>query len=108
MHDAASRGSPPRTDPERMQRLLLLFGSDSVSAWEKYWDIWGRLAKYFEWNHCPSPEDLADEVLDRMAAKPEIEEIRDVDKYLFGIASFVCREVRRRMQRETHIEDLPD
>jgi len=107
MHDATSGGSGQGRDPEDMRKLLLRLDPDLVRAWEKYWDIWRRLAKYFEWNHCMAPEDLADEVLDRVAAKPDSEEIREVDKYLFGVASFVCLEAHKKMHRETHVEDLP-
>ncbi len=107
MHNPTSGGSGKGISAENMARLLLRLDPDPLSAWTKYWDIWCRLAKYFEWNHCPAPEDLADEVMDRVAAKPDTQEIRNVDKYLFGVASFVCLEARHRVRRETPMEDLP-
>jgi DNA-directed RNA polymerase specialized sigma24 family protein len=72
----------------------------------KYEDIRRRLTKYFEWNQCAAPEDLADEALDRVAAKSNSEEIREVDKYCFGVATFVRREDEKRRRRVTHTEDL--
>jgi DNA-directed RNA polymerase specialized sigma24 family protein len=90
-----------------LTRLLLRLDPDDMRAWEKYEDIRRRLTKYFEWNQCIGPEDLADEVLDRVAAKSNGEEIREVDKYSFGVARFVCLEAHKKMQRETHSEDLP-
>jgi RNA polymerase sigma factor (sigma-70 family) len=65
------------------------------------------LAKFFEWNQCTGAEDLADEVLDRVAAKLDTEEIREVEKYCFGVARFVCLEAHKRCRREVHSEDLP-
>jgi len=55
---------------------------------------------------CRRSEDLADEVFDRVAVKLESEEIRELDKYCFGVARFVCREAYKKMHRETQIEDL--
>jgi DNA-directed RNA polymerase specialized sigma24 family protein len=106
MHHAASGRSNPGTSPEDMKRLLLRLDPDGARAWEKYEGIRRRLAKFFEWNQCTGPEDLADEVLDRVAAKSDSEEIREVDRYCFGVARFVCLESHKKMQRETHTEDF--
>jgi RNA polymerase sigma factor (sigma-70 family) len=92
-------------DPEPHNRLLLLLDPDVTRAWEKYESIRRRLVKFFEWNQCPGAEDLADEVLDRVAAKPGSEDIRDVAHYALGIARYVSLEVYKRMRREVHIDD---
>jgi RNA polymerase sigma factor (sigma-70 family) len=91
-------------DSSAHKRLLLRLDPDVKLAWEKYASIRSRLAKFFEWNHCPGAEDLADDVLDRVAAKPESEDIRDVAHYALGVARFVCLEAHKRTQREANIE----
>ncbi len=106
MCDNASGGNK-QENRENLTRLLLRLDPDTTRAWERYGDIRLRLAKYFEWNHCTGPEDLADEVLDRIAAKPDSDEIREVETYSFGVARLVCLESYKRTQRETHSEDLP-
>jgi len=80
---------------------------DPTHAGERYEAIRRRLTKFFEWNLCTRSEDLADEVFDRVAAKLDSEEIRELDKYCFGVARFVCREAYKKMHQETKIQDLP-
>jgi hypothetical protein len=93
-----------RTD---LSRLLLRLDSDPATAWEKYRGLRCRLMKFFEWNQCPFPEELADEVLDRVARKPQDEEIRDVTEFAIGVARNIRLESYKKSQRETHIEDRP-
>jgi DNA-directed RNA polymerase specialized sigma24 family protein len=94
-----------RTD---LSRLLLRLDSDPATAWEKYRGLRSRLMKFFEWNQCAfPPEELADEVLDRVARKPQEEEIRDVTEFVIGVARNLRLEAYRKSQRETHIEDRP-
>src|ERR1700676_4267088 len=107
MRDAASGGRSQSRNLEQLSRLLLRLDPDMTHAWERYADIRRRLAKFFEWNHCVRSEDLADEVLDRVAAKPDSEEIGEVEKYSLGVARFVCLEEHKRDRREIHSEDLP-
>jgi DNA-directed RNA polymerase specialized sigma24 family protein len=82
------------------------FDPDFTRAWEKYENVRRRLVKFFEWNQCSGPEDLADDVLDRVAAKPESEDIRDVAHYALGVARYVCMEAHKKMRREAHIEEF--
>jgi len=107
MHSSMSPQRDKGRNPEDLKRLLLRFDADPERAWERYSDLRRRLAKYFEWNHCTAPEDLADEVFDRVAAKLDSEEIRDVDKYLFGVAGLVRLEAYKKTRPVTPIEDLP-
>jgi RNA polymerase sigma factor (sigma-70 family) len=107
MHDATTPGSNEGASPEDLTRLLLRLDPDVTRAWEKYEDIRRQLVKFFEWNQCTGAEDLADQVLDRVAAKANSEEIQEVANYCFGVARFVCLEAHKKMQRETHSEDLP-
>jgi RNA polymerase sigma factor (sigma-70 family) len=106
MQDAMPAGSNQDASREEVNRLLLRLDPDVTRAWQHYESIRRRLVKFFEWNQCIGAEDLADEVLDRVAAKPESEDIRDVAHYALGIARYVCLEAYKKMRRESHIEDL--
>jgi hypothetical protein len=93
-----------RTD---LNRLLIRLDSEPAGAWEKYRGLRCRLVKFFEWNQCAFPEELADQVLDRVARKPPDEEIRDVTEFAIGVARNIRLESYKKGQRETHIEDRP-
>ena len=91
-----------RTD---LNRLLVRLDSEPANAWEKYRSLHRRLVKFFECNQCSFPEDLADEVLDRVARKPEEEEIREVTEFVIGVARNVRLESFKKGQRESYIEE---
>lgn len=91
-----------RTD---LNRLLSRLDPDSANAWEKYRGLRSRLMKFFEWNQCSFPEELADEVLDRVARKPQEQEIRDVNEFVIGVARNVRLEAHKKTLRVSHIED---
>ena len=93
-----------RTD---LNRLLMRLDSEPANAWEKYRGLRCRLVKFFEWNQCASPEELADEVLDRVSRKPQDEEIRDVTEFVIGVARNLRLEAYKKSQRVSHIEDWP-
>jgi hypothetical protein len=97
-------GEERRTD---LNRLLLRLDADPAIAWEKYRGLQLRLVKFFEWNQCAFPEELADEVLDRVARKPQEEEIRDISEFVIGVARNIRLEAYKKNQRETHLEDRP-
>lgn len=102
--DQTADGDEKRTD---LNRLLVRLHPDPASAWQKYRELRSRLVKFFEWNQCDFPEELADDVLDRVARKPAGEEIRDVSEFVIGVARNVRLEVHKKNLRETHIEDWP-
>lgn len=98
-------GSESRAD---LNRLLIRLDPEPERAWEKYRDLRVRLIKFFEWNQCTFPEELADEVLDRVARKPEEESIRNVAEFVIGVARNVRMEAYKKMLRESHVEDWPE
>jgi len=104
-----SSGQTTDSDERRtdLNRLLVRLDSEPANAWEKYRDLRCRLVKFFEWNQCPFSEELADEVLDRVARKPPEEEIRNVMEFVIGVARNVRLEAYKKAQRETHIEEQP-
>lgn len=97
-------GDKERTD---LNRLIRRLDPDTASAWEKYRGLRCRLVKFFEWNQSRFSEELADEVLDRVARKPDEEEIRDVNEFVIGVARNVLREGYKKSQRESQIEVWP-
>jgi hypothetical protein len=97
-------GREDRTD---LNCLLERLDSDPANAWEKYHGLRTRLVRFFDWNRCGSSEELADEVLDRVARKPQDEEIRDVHEFVIGVARNIRLEAYKKSQRESHLEDRP-
>lgn len=95
-------GDEERTD---LNRLIRRLDPDTTNAWEKYRDLRSRLVKFFQWNQSPFAEELADEVLDRVARKPDEEEIRNLAEFVIGIARNVLREGYKKSQRESHFDD---
>jgi DNA-directed RNA polymerase specialized sigma24 family protein len=102
--DQIAHDDEKRTD---LTRLLVRLDSDPAHAWEKYRSLRSRLVKFFGWNQFAFPEELADEVLDRVARKPANEEIRDVAEFVIGVARNVRLEGYKKNRREFHIEDWP-
>jgi len=103
---ASSRHREPC--PPEFQRLLDRLGPDHTAAWAAYDRLRRKLAKYFEWNRCIDAEELACQVLDRIAMRPDLEQIRSVPEFAVGVARNVRKECRTREQRVSCMEDLPD
>jgi RNA polymerase sigma factor (sigma-70 family) len=85
-----------RVSAEDLRRLLGRLDADPARAWEVYGHLRLALLKYFEHNYCPEPDQLADETLDRIARKPDEQEIANVLEYAFGVARHVRRETDRK------------
>ena len=71
-----------------------------------------KLCRFFEWNRCRSPEDLAQDAilrgLKRMAEGQE-NYAENPQSYFFGIARNILREERKKPQMEVATEeDCPD
>jgi DNA-directed RNA polymerase specialized sigma24 family protein len=107
MNDSAPENRESEAMHRTFKRFFRRFDSDETIAGEKYESLRRRLVKFFECNRCGGPEDLADEVFDRLAAKPETEIMRDVVGYAIGVARLVSKESYKRMRREVHGEDMP-
>lgn len=93
--------------PEEFRRLLDKLDPDPVQAWVKYHRLRQKLVKFFEWHHCRDAEDLAPEVLDRIARKPDLHEVRSIPEFAVGVARHLCEESHRRQHREIALEDCP-
>jgi len=85
-------------DHENFEELLRWLDPDRDEAGRKYQHIRERLIKIFTWRHCTNIEELADEVIDRVAKK--VREISkeysgDVTRYFYGVAQHVAQENMR-------------
>jgi DNA-directed RNA polymerase specialized sigma24 family protein len=82
--------------------LLYWLDEGSDSAGEKYLEMRRRLVVYFDRKNCASPDDLADETLNRVARRLEEEgAITDTApaRYCYIAAKFVFLEHLRRIER---------
>jgi DNA-directed RNA polymerase specialized sigma24 family protein len=75
--------------------FLAALHPDREKAGVEYEDLRKRIIKFFEWRVCASPEDLADETINRVMEKAAASEIGDCRSYAFGVAKFVYLESRR-------------
>jgi len=107
MSDSGRPNKRPDPDSAEFSRLLLRLGVDHESAWREYERLRRRLIKFFECNNWGDVETLADEVLDRVAKRPDVEQIRSVPEFAIGVARNVSKEDYRKQQRERHFEDGP-
>ena len=87
-----------------MDKLLAVLHSSRDAAGEKYEHVRRALIVYFRSRQCPSPEDLADETINRVARK--IEEGGEIwtdhpERYFLGVARNVLREQWDKPKRET-------
>ena len=90
--------------------LLASLGHDRDVAGERYVEIRRNLVRLFEWRGCATPDEYADETINRCARKiGEGEEIRDVATYCLGIARMLLMEMRRdRMMQARSLDEAPE
>jgi DNA-directed RNA polymerase specialized sigma24 family protein len=95
---------------DALDKLLATLGEDREAAGARYLEIRRHLVRLFEWRGCATPDEYADETINRCARKlSEGEEIRDVATYCIGIARMVVREMGRdRSQQMRPLEDAPE
>ena len=99
-------GSGPREKwsltREAFDGLLALLGPDRDRAAETYLEIRRNLVRLFEWRGCSTPDEYADEAINRCARKIAAgEQIRDLPTYCIGVARMLLREMTRERARET-------
>lgn len=92
---------------EDLSGLLLRLDPDVNEAWKQYDLIRRKLVKFFECYRCWPPEEYADEVLDRIAKKSNIQEIRDIPSFAVGIARNLRFECHKKNQRMNYFDASP-
>jgi DNA-directed RNA polymerase specialized sigma24 family protein len=81
--------------------LLGALDPDRDTAAARYLEIRRNLVRLFEWRGCSTPDDDADETMNRCARKiAQGEEIRDLASYSVGVARMLLREKGRGRERE--------
>jgi DNA-directed RNA polymerase specialized sigma24 family protein len=91
------------TTASAFQRLLKWLDGETNSEGQKYLEMRCRLVAYFDRKNCTTPDDLADETLNRVARRLEEENISDTQepaKYCYIVARFVFLEHLRSSRRE--------
>ncbi len=85
-----------------LDALLEALGPESNEAGAAYEELRARLIRFFRWNRCLFPEDLADEALDRLAAKLAggAEAIVSPAGYAAGVARMMLLEQHAKTSRE--------
>jgi DNA-directed RNA polymerase specialized sigma24 family protein len=94
---------------DALEDLLRAFHADREQASHHYQALRERLIRFFQWNRTEMPEELADEVLDRLAQKLNLssEQIQDPVRYAVGIARLLLLEQRRKnLRRQKALAEL--
>jgi DNA-directed RNA polymerase specialized sigma24 family protein len=97
--------------PNAFRRFLDWLDEGADSEGEKYLEMRQRLVAYFDRKNCLSPDELADETLNRVARRLEEEGEIESDapaKYCYTVARFVFMEYLRHSQKESvALDDVP-
>jgi len=95
---------------DAFDRLLDSLGPDRETAGDRYLEIRRNLVRLFEWRGCSTPDEYADETINRCARKiGEGDEIRDVATYCIGVARMVVREMGRERSRQARpLDEAPE
>jgi DNA-directed RNA polymerase specialized sigma24 family protein len=95
---------------EAFDRLLASLGPDRETAGRRYLEIRANLVRLFEWRGCATPEEYADEAMNRCARKlGDGVEIQDVGSYAVGVARMLVLEMNRaRAKAPLSLEKAPE
>src|SRR4029434_9564294 len=82
----------------------------AIAPPDRYLEIRRNLVRLFEWRGCSTPDEYADEAINRCARKIAAgEQIRDLPTYCMGIARMLLREMTRERAREARpLHDVPE
>jgi DNA-directed RNA polymerase specialized sigma24 family protein len=95
---------------EAFDGLMASMGPDRDTAADRYLEIRHNLVRLFEWRGCSTPDEYADETINRCARKiGEGEQIRDLATYSIGVARMLIREMGRASAREARsLAEVPE
>jgi DNA-directed RNA polymerase specialized sigma24 family protein len=87
--------------------LLASLGADRDVAANRYLGVRRDLVRLFEWRGCSTPDEYADETMNRCARKiAQGEQIRDLKTYSIGVARMLVREMARdRWRRQCPLDE---
>ena len=93
---------------QQFDALLTFLSPDREEAGEQYEQIRSGLVRYFDFKGCVDPQTLADETINRVAAKLRAfdlsKKVRPAS-YFRGFASNILLEYRRRPYKESELEE---
>lgn len=92
-----------------LDELLDWLNPDRQVAGQRYEEIRRSLVKIFAWRKCADAEGMADDTIDRVAAKAgTLKEEYDGNpyKYFFGVARNVLKEYQRTVDLHVSLSDL--
>jgi DNA-directed RNA polymerase specialized sigma24 family protein len=94
---------------DALARFLACLDPDSDRAGQKYESLRLTLIKFFDWRGAHSPDELADETINRVIRKVDGgDAIRDVPTYCHGVARMVLLEsLKGPESRRADFEELP-
>ena len=85
---------------EALEGLLLALGPNRNAAGRRYELLRRKLTDFFAWRRSETPEELADQTLDRLQRRPtQGEPIEKIEMYALGIARMLLKESARRVER---------
>jgi DNA-directed RNA polymerase specialized sigma24 family protein len=95
---------------DAFDELLSSLDPDRNAAGKRYLEIRRNLVRLFEWRGCSTPDEYADETINRCAKRiADGEEIRDIGTYSIGIARMLLREKSRDRGREARsLDEAPE
>jgi DNA-directed RNA polymerase specialized sigma24 family protein len=97
---------PKDLTSESFKKLLNAFSVDETEAARLYTNLRDSLIRFFLLKGISEGDEAADETIDRIAEKiSQDTEIKDLRKYAFGVARFVCLERVRREQTRARAID---
>jgi DNA-directed RNA polymerase specialized sigma24 family protein len=109
MNTSASRKGEWVLTQAAFDKLLALLDADRERAGERYEILRQKLVKFFEWRGSRSPEDHADQTINRVTRKiDEGEEIENIQAYCYAVARLLLMETLKEQKRaQTAIDQLP-
>ncbi len=93
---------------QEFNALLGLFSANREEAGEKYEQIRAGLIRFFQFKGCADPQGLADETINRVAAKLHaFDTSKNIQlvSYFYGFASNILMEYRRKAAKESALAD---
>jgi len=95
--------------PDAFEKLLNSFSPDRDEAGAQYEIIRRKLVRFFEWRALDSPNDYADETINRVARKiAEGQIVENLKSYFYGVARLVFLEAKKDPNlAEVPLDDTP-
>lgn len=93
--------------PTGLEKLLQKIEESPALAQGGYPELHSRLVRFFEWQACQTPEEAADEAMDRATRKiEEGAQVTDLGGFIRGIAKNVLKEYQKSRQRHVSLEQI--